>query len=184
MEVLFILCLVVLLQHEFVVSGQGGVNHNELISPSQLEKFVDELQDMPRINGFDVVDGSPVSRSLHIGMFHKKWVSNWFINARVRLWKPMVEEMYLEELKEQDGVGAIQVANVDEDESLQDQNLCTNEDQKPTHDQLIRVDSECLSSIINNPEKNNGKKNKTLQNELQNQSSLEPLRFNLGKKEW
>ena len=27
-------------------------------------------------------------------------VSNWFINARVRLWKPMVEEMYLEEQKE------------------------------------------------------------------------------------
>ncbi|KAJ0911245.1 putative transcription factor Homeodomain-TALE-KNOX family [Helianthus annuus] len=23
-------------------------------------------------------------------------VSNWFINARVRLWKPMIEEMYLE----------------------------------------------------------------------------------------
>ncbi|KAG0498042.1 hypothetical protein HPP92_002733 [Vanilla planifolia] len=28
-------------------------------------------------------------------------VSNWFINARVRLWKPMVEEMYLEEMKEE-----------------------------------------------------------------------------------
>ncbi|KAK4272671.1 hypothetical protein QN277_021190 [Acacia crassicarpa] len=28
-------------------------------------------------------------------------VSNWFINARVRLWKPMVEEMYMEEMKEQ-----------------------------------------------------------------------------------
>ncbi|KAL2331883.1 hypothetical protein Fmac_019464 [Flemingia macrophylla] len=27
-------------------------------------------------------------------------VSNWFINARVRLWKPMVEEMYLEEIKD------------------------------------------------------------------------------------
>ncbi|KAL3839357.1 hypothetical protein ACJIZ3_023948 [Penstemon smallii] len=27
-------------------------------------------------------------------------VSNWFINARVRLWKPMVEEMYNEEMKE------------------------------------------------------------------------------------
>lgn len=27
-------------------------------------------------------------------------VSNWFINARVRLWKPMVEEMYTAELKE------------------------------------------------------------------------------------
>lgn len=25
-----------------------------------------------------------------------KQVSNWFINARVRLWKPMIEEMYLE----------------------------------------------------------------------------------------
>ncbi|CAO2143351.1 unnamed protein product [Urochloa humidicola] len=33
-------------------------------------------------------------------------VSNWFINARVRLWKPMVEEMYLEETKDQDGGGA------------------------------------------------------------------------------
>lgn len=29
-------------------------------------------------------------------------VSNWFINARVRLWKPMVEEMYMEEIKEQE----------------------------------------------------------------------------------
>ncbi|KAJ6852867.1 BEL1-like homeodomain protein 1 [Iris pallida] len=29
-------------------------------------------------------------------------VSNWFINARVRLWKPMVEEMYNEEAKEQE----------------------------------------------------------------------------------
>ncbi|KAG0480177.1 hypothetical protein HPP92_011035 [Vanilla planifolia] len=27
-------------------------------------------------------------------------VSNWFINARVRLWKPMIEEMYKEELGE------------------------------------------------------------------------------------
>ncbi|XP_059668651.1 BEL1-like homeodomain protein 1 [Cornus florida] len=29
-------------------------------------------------------------------------VSNWFINARVRLWKPMVEEMYTEEVKVQE----------------------------------------------------------------------------------
>ncbi|KAG0566111.1 hypothetical protein KC19_7G039300 [Ceratodon purpureus] len=29
-------------------------------------------------------------------------VSNWFINARVRLWKPMVEEMHVEEQKESD----------------------------------------------------------------------------------
>lgn len=29
-------------------------------------------------------------------------VSNWFINARVRLWKPMVEEMYQQEAKDED----------------------------------------------------------------------------------
>lgn len=28
-------------------------------------------------------------------------VSNWFINARVRLWKPMVEEMYNKEFQEE-----------------------------------------------------------------------------------
>ncbi|XP_073272954.1 BEL1-like homeodomain protein 1 [Primulina huaijiensis] len=33
-------------------------------------------------------------------------VSNWFINARVRLWKPMVEEMYLEEVKENEKNGS------------------------------------------------------------------------------
>ncbi|XP_059627798.1 BEL1-like homeodomain protein 1 [Cornus florida] len=33
-------------------------------------------------------------------------VSNWFINARVRLWKPMVEEMYLEETKDQEQNGS------------------------------------------------------------------------------
>ncbi|KAF5935609.1 hypothetical protein HYC85_026738 [Camellia sinensis] len=33
-------------------------------------------------------------------------VSNWFINARVRLWKPMVEEMYMEEVKEQEHNGS------------------------------------------------------------------------------
>ncbi|KAA8516806.1 hypothetical protein F0562_017084 [Nyssa sinensis] len=33
-------------------------------------------------------------------------VSNWFINARVRLWKPMVEEMYTEEIKEQQQNGS------------------------------------------------------------------------------
>lgn len=38
--------------------------------------------------------------------FVRVQVSNWFINARVRLWKPMVEEMYLEEIKEQEQNGS------------------------------------------------------------------------------
>lgn len=49
--------------------------------------------------------------------------------------------MYIEELKED---GAV----------LQNP---IHEDQKPTHNQLVRIDSECLSSIINNPEKNEAK---------------------------
>ncbi|KAJ8451825.1 hypothetical protein Cgig2_007308 [Carnegiea gigantea] len=32
--------------------------------------------------------------------FLHPYVSNWFINARVRLWKPMIEEMYQQEAKE------------------------------------------------------------------------------------
>nr|KYP67301.1 Homeobox protein BEL1 isogeny [Cajanus cajan] len=60
-----------------------------------------------------------------------KQVSNWFINARVRLWKPMVEEMYLEEVKDHEN-------NIASSEG---------EDQKPS---LIRIDSECASSIVNN----------------------------------
>ncbi|XP_042031409.1 homeobox protein BEL1 homolog [Salvia splendens] len=80
-------------------------------------------------------------------------VSNWFINARVRLWKPMVEEMYLEELKEKS------TADIDEHNQTPDT--------KPSHEQLVRRDSECLSSIINN----DTKKGKTLQNEQRHFSS-------------
>ncbi|BBH05330.1 BEL1-like homeodomain 1 protein [Prunus dulcis] len=43
-----------------------------------------------------------------------KQVSNWFINARVRLWKPMVEEMYVEETKEQEKNGSRNTANYKE----------------------------------------------------------------------
>ncbi|KAL8207819.1 hypothetical protein R6Q57_007231 [Mikania cordata] len=75
-------------------------------------------------------------------------VSNWFINARVRLWKPMVEEMYMEETKENDhenteGVTDIFIGTIDENITA------TKEEQKPTVDQLIRRDSDCLSTIIN-----------------------------------
>ncbi|CAK9181022.1 unnamed protein product [Ilex paraguariensis] len=41
-------------------------------------------------------------------------VSNWFINARVRLWKPMVEEMYTEEVKDQEPNGSEDKTNKNE----------------------------------------------------------------------
>lgn len=86
-------------------------------------------------------------------------VSNWFINARVRLWKPMVEEMYVEETKEQ-----LEAANINNIGSSSDgvtmdlgdtsrPALRPDQDQKPTVDQLVRIDSECLSSIVINPDK-------------------------------
>ncbi|KAL0408162.1 UNVERIFIED_CONTAM: Homeobox protein BEL1 [Sesamum radiatum] len=86
-------------------------------------------------------------------------VSNWFINARVRLWKPMVEEMYLEDLKEGEDMreldGGAAAANHHENGN---QNPAPGtEDQKPTQDQLIRIDSDYLSSIINTPGKNDPK---------------------------
>ncbi|KAK9052225.1 hypothetical protein SSX86_028853 [Deinandra increscens subsp. villosa] len=51
-----------------VVYCDGG-----LFSSSQLEKFVDEIPDMPRIKGYDVVHGVPVSKRLKITMFQKHW---------------------------------------------------------------------------------------------------------------
>ncbi|PKA60422.1 Homeobox protein BEL1 like [Apostasia shenzhenica] len=73
-------------------------------------------------------------------------VSNWFINARVRLWKPMIEEMYVEETKEHE-----------EDEEV-DRNPNPNPnssfsidrtaEQKPLPGDLFS-DPESLSSIIN-----------------------------------
>ncbi|KAE8055352.1 hypothetical protein FH972_012196 [Carpinus fangiana] len=100
-------------------------------------------------------------------------VSNWFINARVRLWKPMVEEMYIEETKEQDNMDMTSpdriIADPDGINGRQNQNppplTRLEDDQKPTQDQLVRIDSDCLSSIITNPEKKDSKTSKTtLQN--------------------
>lgn len=47
---------------------------DKLFDPSKLQMFVDELPDMPKILGFDVVSGFPKSKALKIGMFEKKWV--------------------------------------------------------------------------------------------------------------
>ncbi|GMY25383.1 BEL1-like homeodomain protein 1 [Fagus crenata] len=44
-------------------------------------------------------------------------VSNWFINARVLLWKPMVEEMNLEDLKEKEHNGSEDKTSKSNDDS-------------------------------------------------------------------
>lgn len=108
-------------------------------------------------------------------------VSNWFINARVRLWKPMVEEMYLEETKEQDNfVSADRVTGLDEncrpyESHSPSQNVL--EDQKPTPSQLVRNDSESLSSIINLPEPRNGRIHNLQQQQHRRQLGKDPETF-------
>ncbi|GMH24636.1 hypothetical protein Nepgr_026479 [Nepenthes gracilis] len=44
-------------------------------------------------------------------------VSNWFINARVRLWKPMVEEMYQQEAKDNEPAAAMQISDTNQSTS-------------------------------------------------------------------
>eukprot|EP00262_Sarcandra_glabra_P017574 TRINITY_DN6052_c4_g1_i1.p1 TRINITY_DN6052_c4_g1~~TRINITY_DN6052_c4_g1_i1.p1 ORF type:complete len:655 (+),score=76.12 TRINITY_DN6052_c4_g1_i1:642-2606(+) len=95
-------------------------------------------------------------------------VSNWFINARVRLWKPMVEEMYVEETKEQDNIASDGFTTSIEDNGPQNpQNSNQNpnsqpcsEDQKPKPAHLAH-DPDSLSSIINKQEKMDSKNGKT-----------------------
>lgn len=58
-------------------------------------------------------------------------VSNWFINARVRLWKPMVEEMYLEEIKEQEKNGS-------------EENTSKNENKEPGSNSIAPGESSAL----------------------------------------
>ncbi|CAN1300599.1 Homeobox protein BEL1 homolog, partial [Linum perenne] len=84
----------------------------------------------------------------------------------VRLWKPMVEELYIEETKDNEEVdiqnlmmmqsssdGAT-TSHHDHHHHLQpNNNYLSSTEQKPTHDQLVRIDSDCLSSIISpNPD--------------------------------
>ncbi|KAK1390050.1 Multicopper oxidase [Heracleum sosnowskyi] len=70
MEGLFRLVTLCLAVFGFCVDKTWGVG---LLSPSKLKMFVDEVPDMPRISGFDVVNGVSVPKSLKIGMFRKKW---------------------------------------------------------------------------------------------------------------
>uniref|UniRef100_A0A0E0MA48 Homeobox domain-containing protein n=1 Tax=Oryza punctata TaxID=4537 RepID=A0A0E0MA48_ORYPU len=78
-------------------------------------------------------------------------VANWFINARVRLWKPMVEEMYAEEMKDEEGSGQSQASNpqnpnpssyTSEGRGGEDRG-----EQKPSRAQLLH-DAGSLASVV------------------------------------
>lgn len=64
-------------------------------------------------------------------------VSNWFINARVRLWKPMVEEMYQQEAKEREEEEEDE--NQKEDYQQRRQQQTNNNDTKPNESNFTLV---------------------------------------------
>lgn len=51
-----------------------------LLNSSSLEMFVDQLPQLPKLLGFQVVSAIPKSKSLQIGMFKKKWVTCFFFS--------------------------------------------------------------------------------------------------------
>ncbi|XP_031485484.1 BEL1-like homeodomain protein 3 isoform X2 [Nymphaea colorata] len=55
-------------------------------------------------------DSAKLALAMQTGLTRNQ-VSNWFINARVRLWKPMIEEIYREEIEqaEADAYGHVEV---------------------------------------------------------------------------
>ncbi|XP_057956339.1 BEL1-like homeodomain protein 1 [Malania oleifera] len=77
-------------------------------------------------------------------------VSNWFINARVRLWKPMVEEMYLEETKDQEQKGSEDNAATKGEPSKESGSIST----APQSTSDVRTDTITLQSNQEKPPSN------------------------------
>ncbi|KAK1423376.1 hypothetical protein QVD17_18677 [Tagetes erecta] len=75
-------------------------------------------------------------------------VSNWFINARVRLWKPMVEDMYQQESKEEQGD---HMNHNQEQEQKQNQNQNQNQTNINYNNQHTNGPSSSCSSALPHP---------------------------------
>ncbi|XP_062101036.1 BEL1-like homeodomain protein 10 [Humulus lupulus] len=85
-----------------------------------------------------------------------KQVANWFINARVRLWKPMVEEMYKEEFndlemnsKEAGGGGGAAVDSSFEENRREEMNPLQTQNRR-LRDETNVTDSETTKSPVHN----------------------------------
>lgn len=73
-------------------------------------------------------------------------VSNWFINARVRLWKPMIEEMYKQETCD---------ADMDSSSSSENVSKVTKSDAKTSND-MADDSQHCQSPIVANTNHSGG----------------------------
>lgn len=69
--------MAMVLQAAAVLGGGERSGGGALLDPRRLEKFVDELPDMPRLRGYGVTDGGElVAGNLTIGMYDTTWVSD------------------------------------------------------------------------------------------------------------
>lgn len=79
-------------------------------------------------------------------------VSNWFINARVRLWKPMVEEMYSEEMKNQEEDGNNNNNNIQNEsnklETGSKKSTTTSKDQNNNNGVINKMDHHQLNTVV------------------------------------
>ncbi|KAF3632740.1 Multicopper oxidase LPR1 [Capsicum annuum] len=67
------LFLVYIIFLEIILIASTMAKFDEVMSPTKLKMFVDELPDMPRIKSYDIINGVHVPKSFNIGMYHKKW---------------------------------------------------------------------------------------------------------------
>ena len=67
--------IILLALFSLLLSHTSSGAEEKLLDSSRLQMFVDELPDMPRIHGYEIINGIPKPKSLKIGMFRKKWVS-------------------------------------------------------------------------------------------------------------
>ncbi|XVF05078.1 hypothetical protein REPUB_Repub05bG0140200 [Reevesia pubescens] len=105
-------------------------------------------------------------------------VSNWFINARVRLWKPMVEEMYLEEFKEQERNGSQENANKSEQKESGSSSSAQQDSVSLSMDQ-VKAQSNPDKSINQNTSPTDQFSNSTISTSPMGGSFLQQTAFNL-----
>ncbi|KAI9072587.1 hypothetical protein K1719_045474 [Acacia pycnantha] len=95
-------------------------------------------------------------------------VSNWFINARVRLWKPMVEEMYMEEMKEQEG-----------NNNNEEVRSSTKDNSQPQDPGGLRFDHHQMKGLQSNPDQSFNNQTST-PTDISNPSSIYLTGFPVG----
>ncbi|XVF69262.1 hypothetical protein PTKIN_Ptkin11bG0066800 [Pterospermum kingtungense] len=106
-------------------------------------------------------------------------VSNWFINARVRLWKPMVEEMYLEEVKEQERNCNEENANKSEQKESGSSSSAQQENVSHKMDQVNKTICKPEKSINQNTYSPTEISNSTISTPLMGGSLVPQTAFNL-----